>query len=150
MAGHHDLSLWSICFGLRLKAGEEAVCEALWQMITLGLGANNGAQFGVEFKGTLAIGACGEVGHDLFNPGVRQLRIKEQFQFFQCFLAIWHIDGSARSGDYSPVPSTVSGSTMSPRSRAYSYNIFCIAFLPRCSRDITVPIGISSISEISL
>ena len=36
------------------------------------------------------------------------------------------------------------------RASAKSYNRFCIAFLPRCSRDITVPIGMSSISAISL
>ena len=39
---------------------------------------------------------------------------------------------------------------MRPRCSAKSYNFFCIAFLPRCSRDITVPIGTSTISAISL
>ena len=37
-----------------------------------------------------------------------------------------------------------------PRPSAKSNNAFCIDFLPRCSRDITVPIGISNISAISL
>jgi hypothetical protein len=31
-----------------------------------------------------------------------------------------------------------------------SYNDFCSAFLPRCSRLMTVPIGISKMSAISL
>ena len=38
----------------------------------------------------------------------------------------------------------------SPRSRTVSHNAFSSAFLPRCSRDITVPIGTSMISAISL
>jgi hypothetical protein len=43
--------------------------------------------------------------------------------------------------------SAFSGS--SPRLLANSHNVFCIAFLPRCSLDITVPIGISRMSAIS-
>ena len=38
----------------------------------------------------------------------------------------------------------------SPRLLANSHNVLWSCFLPRCSRDITVPIGTSSISAISL
>jgi hypothetical protein len=58
---------------LRLKAGQEAVCEAFWQVISLGLSAHNGAQFGMKFKGALAIVAPREVGHNFLNSGIRQL-----------------------------------------------------------------------------
>ena len=42
------------------------------------------------------------------------------------------------------------GAATSPRSIPKSNNAFCSAFLPRCSRLITVPIGTSRISAISL
>ena len=41
-------------------------------------------------------------------------------------------------------------SATSPRSRTVSHNARCRAFLPRCSLDMTVPIGMSKISAISL
>jgi hypothetical protein len=46
-------------------------------MITLGLHPHNGTQFGMKFKGSLAIGAPREVRHDLLNSGIGQFRIKE-------------------------------------------------------------------------
>ncbi len=46
--------------------------------------------------------------------------------------------------------SQASSSSTNPRSFAVSHNAFCSAFLPRCSRDITVPMGVSMISAISL
>ena len=64
---------WSIGVGLWLEAGQETVREAFRQMIALGLGPHNGAQFGVEFKGALAVSAAPEVDHDFLNLGVGEL-----------------------------------------------------------------------------
>jgi hypothetical protein len=58
---------------LWLEAGKEAVGKAVWQVISFGFCTHDGAQFGMEFKGPLAIGAASEVGHNFFNSGVGQL-----------------------------------------------------------------------------
>jgi hypothetical protein len=49
-------------------------------MISLGLHPHNGAQFGMKFKGALAIRASREMNHDFFNAGV-------QFTYASTFLA---------------------------------------------------------------
>ena len=64
---------WSIGVGLWLEAGQETLCEAFWQLIALGLGPHNGAQFCVKFKGALAISAAPEMDHDFFNLGIGEL-----------------------------------------------------------------------------
>lgn len=112
-------------------------------------------EFGFEIKG-LEAGTTGlEVGHDLGSVRLVEFLIEECVDLGQRPFAVrcpgnWR-DGSGvvvvGHGGFQGASGTAS---VSPRSMAKSCNCIWSAFLPRCSRLITVPIGISRSSAISL
>ncbi len=77
-----------------------------------------------------------------------------------CFMRVGHrntASGQGRTGSPSTMVTSSStgvgvglGRVTRPRELAKSYNCFCSAFLPRCRRLMTVPMGMSRISAISL
>ena len=105
------------------------------------LGGDDLLQLGLQVVGVEALHALVEMVEHLLAFLVRQLAVEEQLEVADRLLAIFH---------GSQVLLSAAAGGMKPWASAYSYNDFCIAFLPRCSRDITVPIGMSSISAISL
>ena len=111
-------------------------------IVVLALGGDDQLQLGMEVERLEALGAVLEVTADVGHGLVAQLPVEEGLQLAQRLVAISH-------PSFHPAP-CVAGCPASPRDSAYSNNDFCIAFLPRCSRDMTVPIGMSRISAISL
>src|SRR5918996_2619931 len=83
-----------------------------------------------ELAAVEAAGATEEVPLDLDLGRRPQLAVEVRLEFPQRPLAVHHVTR--------------------PRSRITSHNRRSRALLPRCSRDITVPIGTSRISAISL
>ena len=113
------------------------------------------AQLGLEVEGLEARRAVVEVVLDAClraRPSSSPSRIL--VELMQCVVAVSHALLGPRVGrspsGHRTGRSFGSGSSTSPRATANSYNCFCSAFLPRCSRLITVPIGMSRISAISL
>ena len=106
------------------------------------LAGDDRLQLGVEVERLEAVGAALQVGADdrqLLGRSSRRRGTPRAHAGSRCS----HVS-------HGLVPRRAGRRPASPRAWAYSNNDFCIAFLPRWSRDITVPIGMSSISAISL
>src|SRR3954447_9477963 len=90
---------------------------------------------------------------DLREVGVRQLVVDEEEHPLEDLGAVLVLGGTTRSGArglaHRPSPFAAVAADR-PRLRAYSWSMSRSCRRPRCSRDITVPIGVSMISAISL
>ena len=94
---------------------------------------DDGAELGLVLEGAAARRTVDEVLPDHDASLLGQLVVDVLVDVLDCVLTTAHGVGST-----------------SPCSTARFHNFLCSAFLPRCSRDITVPIGTSRISAISL
>ena len=106
-------------------------------VVARALRADHDLHVSSELRALHAGVAVGQVHLDLLLHRDVELTVEERLDLHGASPCTW-----ARS--------QASSSSTSPRSFAVSHNAFWSAFLPRCNRDITVPIGVSMISAISL
>ena len=113
------------------------------------------AQLGLELGRSAAGAAVVQMDPDLLAPHLGELAVEVVVQLVHRFLAVQGRAEQARCvGVFAHVPghSLVPPGTLptSPRASATSCNAFWSALLPRWIRLMTVPMGTSVISEISL
>src|SRR6478735_3456043 len=111
---------------------------------------NHHPELGLEVECLVAGRAVVQVLLDVLALVVRELAVEILVELLEGLGAVRHRYGQRSSCGHpsvAPPGTTAAGSfgsfaaSASPRETAWPYNRFCSAFLPRCNRLITVPIG---------